>query len=141
MSRSNLMMVPQGEICQKQPPKVFSKKKFLKISQISQKNTCVGISGFQAYKFIKKRHQHRCFPVKFAKFLRAPILKNICERLLQTWPFLFTLWMKLFVLYLLSYLEVSACLAYEFFSLNFTPSSLPIYSICSECIRLVHCYI
>ena len=26
--------------------------------------------------------QHRCFPVKFAKFLRTAILKNICERLL-----------------------------------------------------------
>ena len=32
--------------------------------------------------------QHRCFPVRFEKFLRTPILKNICERLLlsnQTW--------------------------------------------------------
>ena len=29
-----------------------------------------------------KRLQHRCFPVKFEKFLRTPILKNICERLL-----------------------------------------------------------
>ena len=32
--------------------------------------------------FNKIRLQHRCFPVKFAKFLRAPILKNICKRLL-----------------------------------------------------------
>ena len=32
--------------------------------------------------FIKKRFQHRCFPVKFAKTLRTPFLKNICERLL-----------------------------------------------------------
>ena len=32
--------------------------------------------------FIKKRSQHRCFPVKFKKFLRTPILKNIFERLL-----------------------------------------------------------
>ena len=32
--------------------------------------------------FIKKRLQHRSFPVKFAKFLRTPILKSICERLL-----------------------------------------------------------
>ena len=31
--------------------------------------------------FIKKRLQHRRFPVNIAKFLRAPILKNICERL------------------------------------------------------------
>ena len=28
------------------------------------------------------RLQNRCFPVKFAKFLRTSILKNICERLL-----------------------------------------------------------
>ena len=32
-------------------------------------------------KFIKKRLQHWCFSVKFAKFLRTSILKNICERL------------------------------------------------------------
>ena len=32
--------------------------------------------------FIKKRLQHRCFPVKCMKFLRTPILKNICKRLL-----------------------------------------------------------
>ena len=30
----------------------------------------------------KKCLQHRCFPVEFAKFLRTPILKNICEWLL-----------------------------------------------------------
>ena len=32
--------------------------------------------------YIKKRLQQRCFPAKFAKFLRTPILRNICERLL-----------------------------------------------------------
>ena len=32
--------------------------------------------------FNKKRLQHRFFPVKFARFLRTPIFKNICERLL-----------------------------------------------------------
>ena len=32
--------------------------------------------------FIKKRLQYRCFLVNIAKFLRIPILKNICERLL-----------------------------------------------------------
>ena len=46
------------------------KKMFLKISQYSQKNICVGVS------------LHRCFPMEFAKFLRTPILKNICEQLL-----------------------------------------------------------
>ena len=38
---------------------------FLKNSQYSQENTCVG--G-------EKRLQHRCFAVNIAKFLRAPIL-------------------------------------------------------------------
>ena len=28
------------------------------------------------------RLQQRCFPVNIAKFLRTPIFKNICERLL-----------------------------------------------------------
>ena len=32
--------------------------------------------------FIKKRLQHRRFPVNVAKFSRAPLLKNICKRLL-----------------------------------------------------------
>ena len=40
------------------------------------------VAGLQAYNFIKETLQHTCFPVKFAKFLRKPILKNIYERLL-----------------------------------------------------------
>ena len=32
--------------------------------------------------FIKKRFQHKCFPVNNAKMLRKPVLKNICEGLL-----------------------------------------------------------
>ena len=48
----------------------------LKISQISQENTCVGaffnkVVGLQACNFIKNRLDHRCFYVKFAKFLRT----------------------------------------------------------------------
>ena len=38
------------------------------------------VEGLQPCNFFKKRLQHRCFPVKFAKFLRTPILKNICKR-------------------------------------------------------------
>ena len=38
--------------------------------------------GLQACNFIKKRLQHRYFPVNIAKFLRTRILRNICERLL-----------------------------------------------------------
>ena len=37
----------------------------------------------KACNFIKKRLQHRCFSVKFAKSLSTPILKNICERLFR----------------------------------------------------------
>ena len=32
--------------------------------------------------FLIKLFQHRCFPVNIAKFLRTPILKNICKQLL-----------------------------------------------------------
>ena len=39
-------------------------------------------SMIQTCNFIEKRLHHRCFPVITAKFLRTPILKNICERLL-----------------------------------------------------------
>ena len=40
------------------------------------------VAGPQACNFIRKRLQHRCFPVKFAIFFRTAILKNVCERLL-----------------------------------------------------------
>ena len=53
------------------------KKLSLKISQISQENTCAGVS----------------LHVNIAKLLRTPILKNICERLLLTF-FKKTAWLK-----------------------------------------------
>ena len=62
---------------EKQPPECSVKKVFLKILQFSQKAV-----SFQVCNVIKKRLQHRCFLVKCANFLRTPILKNICERLL-----------------------------------------------------------
>ena len=40
------------------------------------------VPDHQACNFLKKRLQHRCFLVHIAKFLRTPLLKNICERLL-----------------------------------------------------------
>ena len=49
---------------------VPSKKNFLKILQYLQENTSVGVS---------KRLQDKSFLVKFAKFLRKPILKNLCK--------------------------------------------------------------
>ena len=49
----------------------------------------------KACNFVKKRLQHMCFPVD--KFLRTPILKNICVRLLlnyfRKWLYeTFTVW-------------------------------------------------
>ena len=38
--------------------------------------------SFFITKFIKNRLQHMCFPVNIAKFLRTPILRNICKLLL-----------------------------------------------------------
>ena len=66
------------------------KKVFLKILQISQENICVGVlflimlevACLRACNFFKKRLQHSYFPVTFVKFLRTPILKDICEWLL-----------------------------------------------------------
>ena len=37
------------------------------------------VAGLQTCNIIKKKLQHRCFPVEFVKFLRTHILKNICE--------------------------------------------------------------
>ena len=56
----------------------FSKKVFLKISQYSQKNTCVRVSFSQAkaYNFNKRRLLHRCFPVNIAKFLGAALFRE-----------------------------------------------------------------
>ena len=40
------------------------------------------VAGLGACNVFTKKLQHRCFPVKFAKLLRIPILNSICERLL-----------------------------------------------------------
>ena len=51
-----------------------AKKTFLEILQNLQENTCAIDSfliKFQAVTSVKKNLWHRCFPVNFAKFLRA----------------------------------------------------------------------
>ena len=75
---------------------VLYKKLFLKISQYSQEKNCAGVSfliKLQALSPVTllKRLQHRCFPMNIVKFLRTPILKNICEPLLlnSVWPLQF----------------------------------------------------
>ena len=51
---------------------------FLKVGVLKNFANFTGkhLWGPQACNFIKKRLQHRCFPVKLAKFLRTPFLKN-----------------------------------------------------------------
>ena len=50
-------------------------------------------AGLQGPSFIKKRLEHRCFFANIEKFLRTPILKNICERLLLRVSLeLFSIW-------------------------------------------------
>ena len=59
------------------------KKVFLKISKISQENTCVGVLFFKKVAtLLKKDSNTSVFPVNIAKLLWTSILKNICERLL-----------------------------------------------------------
>ena len=40
------------------------------------------VAGLSKAPLLKKRFWHRCFPVNFAKFLRAPFLQNTSGRLL-----------------------------------------------------------
>ena len=62
-------------------------KLFLKILQYPQETPALEsifkkIADLWTCNFIKKRPQHRCFPVNIAKTLILPILKNISKRLL-----------------------------------------------------------
>ena len=62
------------------------KKLFLKFCNIYRKTPVLEslfdeVAGLKTCNFIKKRLQHRCFSVNILKFLRTPILKNICQRL------------------------------------------------------------
>ena len=63
---------------------VLFKKVFLKILQISQENACVGV--WRPATLLKK-DSNTSLILKFAKFLRASIVKNICEQLLLEFLF------------------------------------------------------
>ena len=62
---------------------------FFKVWKCSQENTWAGVTfsyscragGLQLY-YNTRRFQHKYFLVNIVKFLRTPILKNICEELL-----------------------------------------------------------
>ena len=70
-----------------QPPNMFFKKRYSEKFHKFHRKTSVlkylfdKVAGLNVCNFIKKRLQHKCFPVKFAKCLRITILENICERL------------------------------------------------------------
>ena len=60
---------------------------FLKSSQNTQETSLLeplfkNVAGLKACNFIRKRTQHRCFPINIASFLMLLISVNICERLL-----------------------------------------------------------
>ena len=63
------------------------KKVFLEISQNYQEDTCASVSflnkvaGLRLANLLKKRLWHKCFSVKFAKFLRTPFLQYTSGRL------------------------------------------------------------
>ena len=67
---------------QKQPPEVFCKKGVLK-----KFANFIGKHLFRSLFLIKLKLQRRCFPVKFAKFLRTSFWKSICERMFLCFPY------------------------------------------------------
>ena len=91
-------------------------------------------AGLQGPSFIKKRLEHRCFFANIEKFLRTPILKNICERLLLRVSLeLFPTWAnnigseedvfsKTKIVPKLSYMKKN-CLFMMFFIISFCPIS------------------
>ena len=65
------------------------KEVLLEISQNSQENSCTKVSfliKLQASTLLKIRLWHRCFPVNFAKFLRAAFLTEYLWWLLLNIP-------------------------------------------------------
>ena len=89
------------------------------------------VAGLQVCIFIKKRLQHRCFPVNIARFLRTPILffcnsaiettNNVIYILAENFIFSFSIY-KIFS-YLLSFANFSSTkfeFAFSFFSHTIT---------------------
>ena len=67
---------------------MFCEKGFLKyFAKFAGKHLCQSlffnkVAGLRPAALLKKRLLHRCFPVNFGKFLRAPFLQNTSGRLL-----------------------------------------------------------
>ena len=90
----------------KEPPELFCKnrssQRFLKLHRETPvlKSLPNIVECLKACNFIKNWLQHRCFPVKFMKFLRTPILKNtahdcFCFMLIHSFPFIILLLLRL----------------------------------------------
>ena len=73
---------------QKQPPDVLCKKGVLRnFAKFTGKHLCQRpffnkVAGMSPATLLKKSRWHRCFPVKFAKFLRTTFLQNTSGQLL-----------------------------------------------------------
>ena len=65
---------PFADVLQKRCSETFYK--FHRKTSVLE--SCNKVVGLHPCNIIKKRLQHRCFPVKYAKFIRTPFLKNIC---------------------------------------------------------------
>ena len=81
-------MISTKRKCVKTIQKLFNKKRCsLKFRNVYRKTPVLEplfnkVAGLKARNFFKKRLQRRYFPRTIAKFLRTPILKNICKPLL-----------------------------------------------------------
>ena len=72
-------------VSQKQPPEVFYKKAVFKNFAIfTGKHLCwslflIKLQALWRGTLFKKRHQHRCFPINIAKFLRTPFWRTFAN--------------------------------------------------------------
>ena len=77
---------------QKQPPEVFCKKMYSqKFCKIHSKTLVPEPEACNFICLYFKRLWHRCVPVNFAKFLKAPFLQNTSGRLLLEKPLYFNM--------------------------------------------------
>ena len=82
---------PNTWLIQKQPLQIFYKLDVLKLRKIHWKKLLLEplftkVVGPKAWNLIKKRLQHRCFPVNFALFVKKPYLQNTFGWLLLLIP-------------------------------------------------------
>ena len=82
-----LTLLYHGKTLRSSQQRCYIRKLFLKFCTVHRKHLCWSLFSkklqvlFQICNFMKKRPQHRCFPVYIANFLILPILKNICKQL------------------------------------------------------------